>query len=72
MKSNIVEQESEKRRERYLFVIMNILKDGDWHFVQDLAYEVKLTAREVNGLLRGEAVVRDGERVKLRTHANGV
>ena len=55
-----------KRRERYLSVIMDILKDGEWHSVHDLAYEVKLTAREVTGLLRGEAVVRDDERVKLR------
>jgi hypothetical protein len=54
-----------KRRERYLSVIMDILKDGEWHSLHDLAYEVKLTTSEVTGLLRGEAVVRDSEKVKL-------
>ncbi len=54
-----------KRRERYLSVIMDILKNGEWHSLHDLAYEVKLTAREVAGFLRGAAVVREDERVKL-------
>ena len=60
-----VEGSRKKRRERYLSVIMDILKDGEWHSLHDIAYEVKLTAREVAGFLRGEAVARDGERVKL-------
>jgi hypothetical protein len=60
-----VEGSRKKRRERYLSVIMDILKNGEWHSLHDLAYEVKLTAREIAGFLRGEAVVRDDERVKL-------
>lgn len=60
-----VEGSRKKRRERYLSVIMDILKNGEWHSLHDLAYEVKLTAREVAGFLRGEAVVREDERVKL-------
>jgi hypothetical protein len=54
-----------KRRERYLSIIMDVLKDGEWHSLHDIAYEVKLTAREVAGFLRGASVVRDDERVKL-------
>ena len=60
-----VEGTRKKRRERYLSVIMYILKDGEWHSLHDLAYEVKLTVREVAGLLRGQDVLRDDERVKL-------
>jgi hypothetical protein len=60
-----VEGSRKRRRERYLPVIMDILKNGEWHSLRDIAYEVKLTAREVAGFLRGEAVVRDDKRVKL-------
>jgi hypothetical protein len=45
--------------------MMDVLKDGEWHSLHDIAYEVKLTAREVAGFLRGLAVVRDDGRVKL-------
>ncbi len=44
---------------------MDVLKDGEWHSLHDIAYEVKLTAREAAGILRGEAVVQDDGRVKL-------
>jgi len=54
-----VEGSRKKRRERYLSVIMDVLKDGEWHSLHDIAYEVKLTAREVAGFLRGAAVVRE-------------
>jgi len=54
-----VEGSRTKRRERYLSVIMDVLKDGEWHYLHDIAYEVKLTAREVAGFLRGAAVVRE-------------
>jgi hypothetical protein len=60
-----IEGRRKKRRERYLSVIMEILKDGEWHSLHDIAYEMKLTAREVAGFLRGAAVVRDDGRVKL-------
>jgi hypothetical protein len=60
-----VEGSRAKRRERYLSVIMDILKNGEWHSLHDIAYEVKLTVREIAGFLRGAAVVRDDERVKL-------
>ena len=66
-----VEGSRKRRRERCLPVIMDILKNGEWHSLRDIAYEVKLTVREIAGFLRGADVVRDDERVKLIKSGGG-